>query len=487
MTANQDDHTGENVAQTLTSSELGSPNQTKVAAKWENNLPPALLPGGVVERCVQMDTSITDEECLHAKILADLKDTTLLCGCYGFKWPIQKSYEMALLEIGDGYRYDPVLRYSLGANESMLAVERKFIDKAWAAYREKPLIYNAILGDLVSPCLQQGLPWDGYRNAAHTTAAADWPVYCQTLRTRCQRSPGGIGTGFGKLDASLGGLSGMIVIGGMPGIGKTTLALSLAIGALRRHRNLAVLHYLFDNMSKTTLYDRLVCQVAGIESSVLTKQSRDQDEQRRFDSAMKLLADDVLPRLRIVESNLGQEALDVDVMRRSRDRLMEKASATCVLTIIDYFQRVNIPKEPTASLEADHRRIKLLDKFQAATRSAAMPAGDPLLVVSEVRKGESGRMELTTADLLGSSRLGYAPDAVLLLEQADGDANPAKSVVPLVLRIDKGRDRVTRTQIPLLFEHRLSRFRERGADDSTDSFKETATNRPDRDPFAGKK
>ena len=59
--------------------------------------------------------------------------------------------------------------------------------------------------------------------------------------------------------------------------------------------------------------------------------------------------------------------------------------------------------------------------------------------------------------------MSYGADAVLLMEEGPEPVNVGGGVVPVTVRIDKGRDGVRRGDVQLLFEHRLSRFREPAA------------------------
>jgi hypothetical protein len=124
----------------------------------------------------------------------------------------------------------------------------------------------------------------------------------------------------------------------------------------------------------------------------------------------------------------------------------------------DYFRKIPTPKDiaPT-SLDADHHRLAILQRVQTAP--GYLDAGpDPMLVISEVRKGDGNGSQLTIEDLMGSASTGYSADAVLLLETDQEDT--AAPSVPVRLRIAKGRDGVVRTTIPLIFHHTCSRFTE---------------------------
>jgi replicative DNA helicase len=131
-----------------------------------------------------------------------------------------------------------------------------------------------------------------------------------------------------------------------------------------------------------------------------------------------------------------------------------------VLYVIDYFQLLDVAKPGTAAIEADNQRIELLQAIQSVSRTFQCPGGDSFLVVSEVRKGESGRPRLALDDLLGSARITYSADCVLLLETDGESTSSAPGTTPLLLTVAKGRDGMTRGRVRLTFEYDRYQFRE---------------------------
>jgi len=109
---------------------------------------------------------------------------------------------------------------------------------------------------------------------------------------------------------------------------------------------------------------------------------------------------------------------------------------------------------------------------------------DAVMVISEARKpsGDGGKWGAALADIMGAARGGYAPDMVFLIgpfsdeelaeefglyegskmdEEAvekKRDALQEEGLSLLKLKIAKGRDGVTRKEIPLTFRFRRSDF-----------------------------
>jgi DnaB-like helicase C terminal domain len=370
--------------------------------------------------------------------------------------------------------------------------------RAWlydAALKEYQMLvdeYDQVLGDLIPADFREKghlIHADiRFNSGMNLTAAEDWAVYYRHLTKRRKEPMVGVSTGLPSLDSSLRGLHGLTFLGGGTGVGKSTLALFIAANALRKDPELAVLFYSLD-MPKTVLYDRLVCQEAGIEYVELLTNTTPGFLEQFKETGDRLLAD-VLPRLRIAEQLVvPKDKTLVRVIQEDINQLLEAVPCVQVLIIVDYFQLLPVPPQASDALDADFHRVRSLQQIQEWTRTNEDPIGYPILAISEVRKGESGRTEISVSDLMGSARLGYSAEAVLLLDSKENAEGP---VVPVQLRVAKGRDGAVRSQIDLLFEHTKSRFREapeaRGKKQGGKSKKETPgqkTEPTNIDPFAG--
>jgi hypothetical protein len=142
------------------------------------------------------------------------------------------------------------------------------------------------------------------------------------------------------------------------------------------------------------------------------------------------------------------------------------------VVVVDLFQRMDVPKRiPTGAddsedyqplstdLEKDHYRLDAIKKYRDTFRSPSQPEGPAVVLISEIRKGDGARRELTHESLLGAGRLASDADTILLLWPTD-DSRGDCPVVPVTLRIDKGRDGVVRRRLHLQFHHTCSTFTE---------------------------
>lgn len=234
-------------------------------------------------------------------------------------------------------------------------------------------------------------------------------------------------------------------------------------------------------MAKDIIFDRLLCMEAGLEYRKLFD-SQVGTELAQFREASCRLKGEIIPRLRVLEDN--RQPWSSKRLIQTINELHSASGTSQLLIVVDYFQLIHIRQRKGNSVDADHERIKLLLEVQAATRTRDLPLGDPMLVVSEVRKGETGRIELTMADLMGSARLGSSAHTAMFLEP-DERARPEADVVPVQLTIRKGRDGVVRTRIPLLFDHAKSRFRESKQPRQSNAVaSQGGTRPPNPDPYA---
>jgi hypothetical protein len=460
-----------------------------------------LKPGGLVEKVLERSHPNVREKAreLHEQLSKDLATMRNAVANPKILWPLgelpRSSIPNWLVKYDDRCRTNAVLRYCLGfrwQTEGYMTV----FDVALQKYMEQPDEFDQVLGDFIpAEFRNEGraiVDVRDFENGANLTAADDWPVYRLRLQNRRGNPLLGIATGLPNLDLAMRGLRGLTFLGGVTGGGKTSFGMFMGVNALRTHPDLSLLVYSLD-MPKTVLLDRLLCLEADIDYTDLLLGSVDASTQAKLEAAEKRLLADVLPRLRIIEG------LAISNDRRLWQQITDSIQllTTCtgtnrVLTIVDYFQLIPVPADKSG-IDADFARVGLLQSVQNWTRTNSNPAGMPILAISEVRKGESGREELSIGDLMGSSRLGYAAESVLLLEFPN-DA-PEGKVVPVRLKIEKGRDGAVRSKIDLLFEHTRSRFREApqkpaGKKDKKDKPTKAVTKKKPTeekiDPFAGK-
>ncbi len=138
----------------------------------------------------------------------------------------------------------------------------------------------------------------------------------------------GVPTGLAQLDNLLGGLNeGLYLLAGPPGMGKTTLALQLAVAATK---DVPVVVVTFEH-APANLTLKLLCARAGMNP---------RDVQRGYADLAKLQAaaaawEPTAQRLAVVE---GSSQLTVAQVRAQARRAMRQHQTERCLVIVDYLQ-----------------------------------------------------------------------------------------------------------------------------------------------------
>jgi hypothetical protein len=159
-----------------------------------------------------------------------------------------------------------------------------------------------------------------------------------------------------------------------------------------------------------------------------------------------------LSRVRIVDqSTLNPETL-LDDLRVPVSELLKATGATRLLVVLDYFQLLPVPPGPWPE-GPDRCRVDLLEAVQRLGKTFRSPTGATIVAISEVRKQSTKGTELEKQDLLGSTRLNYVANSILLLQTPKHRPNHGDDE-PRILKVDKARGGATcPVEIPMVFRH----------------------------------
>ncbi|MCH7730148.1 replicative DNA helicase [Patescibacteria group bacterium] len=214
----------------------------------------------------------------------------------------------------------------------------------------------------------------------------------------------GAPTGFKDLDDTLAGMqrSNLLILAARPGIGKTSLALSIA-------QNLAVNHkrpvgFFSLEMSKEELVDRLLVTQADIDAWKLKTGKLSEDDFTKLSNAMGELAEaplfiDDTPALSILE------------MRTKARRLQVEAGVD--LLIVDYLQLAR-----SRQLE---NRVQEVSEISMGLKNLARELKIPVLAVSQLSRAveQRGTKRPQLADLRESGSIEQDADVVMFLWRED--------------------------------------------------------------------
>ena len=295
----------------------------------------------------------------------------------------------------------------------------------------------------------------------------------QQVRQQKLRSPKvalAISTGIFPLDEATQGLNGLCMIGGLAGGGKSALTQQFGLQTLKACPTTALIFHQFD-MSKDQCFDRLVCALGGVTERDLHDPTLPPDRQAMVNDGIEQLR--VLSsRIDIVRHPAGQQ-LDVYSLIERRNAFLKSRNCSRALLIFDYFQLICVGEDMKDSIEADKKRMEIVQTLQKSQLHGGRSA-DNALVISEVRKTDGGG-PLGLSDLLGSSRIGYAADTVLMLQQTGKEVSSDAETAPLDLRVVKTRGG-RKTTIPLMFDFLKYRFRAAEVEVASGRSKATKTN-----------
>lgn len=213
----------------------------------------------------------------------------------------------------------------------------------------------------------------------------------------------GIPTGLADLDKLLGGLqrSDMIVMAGRPGMGKTSLALSMALQAARQWKKRVALFSL--EMSDEQLVQRLVSAETGIDSQRLRLGNIRADEWPTFYQAIRLLSETSF----FIDDTPAISALDL----RSKSRRLH-AEHGLDLIIVDYLQLMR-----GSSQGRNENRQQEISFISRSIKSLARELNVPILALSQLSRQVESRHDKRPmlSDLRESGSIEQDADVVLFI------------------------------------------------------------------------
>lgn len=216
----------------------------------------------------------------------------------------------------------------------------------------------------------------------------------------------GVPTGFKDLDDTLAGMqpSNLLILAARPGIGKTSLALSMA-------QNLAVKYkrpvgFFSLEMSKEELVDRLLVSQADIDAWRLKTGKLDEEDFTKLSNAMGELAEapifiDDTPALSILEMRTKARRLQVEV--------------GIDLLVVDYLQLAR-----SRQLE---NRVQEVSEISQGLKNLARELKIPVLAISQLSRAveQRGTRKPQLADLRESGSIEQDADVVMFIWREDED------------------------------------------------------------------
>ena len=208
-------------------------------------------------------------------------------------------------------------------------------------------------------------------------------------------------SGFARLDAAIGGIHGINILGGTPKAGKSTFFIQAAADmALRR---IPVIYYDFEN-GRQKIYLRILSRISRLRTEQIRSKQLHSEEQARLAQASQQL-EQSLHWLRVV----NDRKLSPEIMRRHIDFIRHETKADYTVVVID-----SLHKLPFKDISQKRSGI---DGWLRQLEAIRDELGASFLVISELERGQDGQFEQhpQLGSFKGSGDIGYSADNALVL------------------------------------------------------------------------
>jgi len=235
----------------------------------------------------------------------------------------------------------------------------------------------------------------------------------------------GIETGLAKLDKATLGLSGVIVLGGIAGKGKTSLALQIAINACTKT---PVLFYSLE-MPKRAIYTKILNRLAEVKYSdillkgrpYLSKEATDKNLLGEDSDTNNLFSKGEISRLNKAKeeiNRIGQQLyvidktdgeITTDKLEQQISLIMQEADSKQLLVVVDHLQIIPL---------TDYTDLKdKIDSLLAEFKGINERTGATILLISQ--KNRAGYYSRGLEALMGSASIEYTADVVMFLDSKE--------------------------------------------------------------------
>jgi len=258
----------------------------------------------------------------------------------------------------------------------------------------------------------------------------------------------GVPTGFADLDRLTGGLqkSDLIVLAARPGVGKTSLSLSLAHNAAVKYKNSVVVFSL--EMSKEQLAQRLLSMDALIDQQRLRTGWIEDEEWDRIVYAMDTLS----------EANIWiDDTASISTMEmRSKARRLQ-AEYGIDLIIVDYLQLM----QATVGGKRNENRVQEISEISRSLKGLARELNVPILALAQLSRAVESRQSKVPqlSDLRESGSIEQDSDIVMFIYRDDvyNQESERKNIADII--VAKHRNGPV-GEISLYFQASQTRFRD---------------------------
>ena len=260
----------------------------------------------------------------------------------------------------------------------------------------------------------------------------------------------GVPTGFKDVDDLFHGFRGgdLIILAARPGVGKTSLALNLAVNAAKEGTSVAFFSL---EMSASQLVQRILCSEARVNlSKIRGGYIAEADWQVIADASNRLSKLDLY-----IDDSPGLSILEARAKARRELRNVESGKG---LIVVDYLQLMQPP-----SVRRDGNRAVEVGEISRGLKILAKEMDMPVLALSQLSRAVEmrGKKRPQLSDLRESGSIEQDADIVMFIDrsmdeqEAESDSRPDWGTAELI--VAKHRNGPTR-DIKLAFVSEYTRF-----------------------------
>jgi replicative DNA helicase len=255
----------------------------------------------------------------------------------------------------------------------------------------------------------------------------------------------GVSTGFAALDYKLSGLqpSDLIILAARPSIGKTSLAMNIAVNAAVKGKKTVGVFSL--EMSKEQLVDRLFASMLGVDSWKLQRGKLDDSDFQNMGPVM-----DELSKANIFIDDSSASSMP-EFRTKARRLQMEHGLD---LLVIDYLQLMSTGNSSYAG-----NRVQEISEISRTVKQVARELRVPIIALSQLSRAVESRPDKQPqlSDLRESGSIEQDADVVLMMYRDDyyNEDTDRQGICDIFIR--KHRNGPT-GRVELLFKKEQMRF-----------------------------
>jgi len=266
----------------------------------------------------------------------------------------------------------------------------------------------------------------------------------------------GTGTGFYRYDDMTGGLRGgeLIILAARPAMGKTALALNIALYISTRQRDRKAVAVFSLEMSSDSLMTRLICSQANVDQQRFRVGHLNEDELSRLRQA----AADIYDAPLYVDDSSNTSLLDIRAkVKKLAQQVKREHGLPLGLVIVDYLQLMESP-----NLGRNSNRVQEVSALSRGLKLMSKDLEVPFLVLSQLSRAPDQRQgdhRPLLSDLRESGSIEQDADIVNFIfrpeeynkEKRDDLRGQAELIIA------KQRNGPT-GKVPLVFIHEYTKF-----------------------------